>query len=213
MFLWLQQLPARVRPVHFRQNGPRRDSVRCVHRLTANCPGASYCLFLLSCRACLICCTAHLDERIGADDRSTAVVAAFEFMDRLSLEYPLGHIPGARDPLSKKHPFYVLIETSGSSEEHDMAVRDRAPLAWNRRAMWLLSLVSLLPPPMASPFLLLWSLTASFTDRCACRNSTSFWPMPWTRHWSKTAVSLKTERRHVIERRPSGGSDLLPSQG
>jgi len=46
------------------------------------------------------------------------ILSAFEFLDRGSMDLVLKHIP-ARDPLEKKHPFYVLIETSGSNKTHD----------------------------------------------------------------------------------------------
>jgi len=59
--------------------------------------------------------------RLGTE-RSGRALVAFEFMDRRSIEYPLGHIPGARDPLPSQHPFYVLLETSGSNETHDSEV-------------------------------------------------------------------------------------------
>ena len=59
--------------------------------------------------------------RLGTE-RSARALVAFEFMDRRSIEYPLGHIPGARDPLPSQHPFYVLLETSGSNETHDSEV-------------------------------------------------------------------------------------------
>ncbi len=49
------------------------------------------------------------------------IVSAIEFLDRGSLALVLKHLPGARDPLEKEHPFYMLIETSGSDAEHDGA--------------------------------------------------------------------------------------------
>jgi len=47
------------------------------------------------------------------------IVSAIEFLDRDALALVLKHIPGARDPLEKTHPFYMLIETSGANEQHD----------------------------------------------------------------------------------------------
>lgn len=55
------------------------------------------------------------EARIALND----IVSALEFLDRPSMDLVLKHIPGARDPLEAKHPFYMLIETSGSNAEHD----------------------------------------------------------------------------------------------
>ena len=47
---------------------------------------------------------------------------AVEFVDRPAVELVLKHQSTARDPFDNKYPFYVLIETSGSNDEHDTAV-------------------------------------------------------------------------------------------
>jgi D-2-hydroxyglutarate dehydrogenase len=47
------------------------------------------------------------------------IVSAVEFLDRGAMDLVLKHLPGARDPLPSVHPFYMLIETSGSDEGHD----------------------------------------------------------------------------------------------
>ena len=47
------------------------------------------------------------------------VLSAFEFFDRPSLDLTLKHIENARDPFESQVPFYVLIETQGSTKEHD----------------------------------------------------------------------------------------------
>ena len=39
-------------------------------------------------------------------------VTGFELIPRLALDLVLRHIPGTRDPLSQRHPWYVLIELS-----------------------------------------------------------------------------------------------------
>ncbi len=44
--------------------------------------------------------------------------SAFEFFDRDSLNLTMKYL-GTRDPLASSHPFYVLIETSGSNKDHD----------------------------------------------------------------------------------------------
>ena len=52
------------------------------------------------------------------------VLSAFEFFDRPSLDLTLKHLDGVRDPFEAQVPFYVLIETQGSSKEHDDAKLD-----------------------------------------------------------------------------------------
>jgi len=50
------------------------------------------------------------------------VLSAVEFADRPAVEFVLQREAGTgiRDPLEAAHNFYVLIETSGSDEDHDM---------------------------------------------------------------------------------------------
>ena len=48
------------------------------------------------------------------------ILSAFEFMDVESLDLVLKNVPNTRYPLSAKHRFYVLIETSGSNSDHDV---------------------------------------------------------------------------------------------
>lgn len=48
------------------------------------------------------------------------ILSAFEFFDNESLEVVKAHATGSiKDPFQESHPFYVLIETSGSKKEHD----------------------------------------------------------------------------------------------
>jgi len=49
------------------------------------------------------------------------VLSAVEFADRPAIDFVLQREAGTgiRDPLEAPHPFYVLIETSGSDEDHD----------------------------------------------------------------------------------------------
>eukprot|EP00928_Gymnodinium_smaydae_P056366 TRINITY_DN39760_c0_g1_i1.p1 TRINITY_DN39760_c0_g1~~TRINITY_DN39760_c0_g1_i1.p1 ORF type:complete len:541 (+),score=89.55 TRINITY_DN39760_c0_g1_i1:37-1659(+) len=49
------------------------------------------------------------------------ILSAVEFADRAAIDFVLAREEGTgiRDPLEEKHPFYVLIETSGSDEDHD----------------------------------------------------------------------------------------------
>jgi FAD/FMN-containing dehydrogenase len=50
-----------------------------------------------------------------------AALTGFELMPRLGVEFTTKHIPGVRDPLSRPHAWYVLIDisTSDSSEAAD----------------------------------------------------------------------------------------------
>ncbi|KAG8383377.1 hypothetical protein BUALT_Bualt04G0006200 [Buddleja alternifolia] len=48
------------------------------------------------------------------------ILSAFEFLDIKAMDLVLKHLDGLRDPLpSSMHNFYILIETTGSSESHD----------------------------------------------------------------------------------------------
>ena len=49
------------------------------------------------------------------------IISAYEFMDNKSLSLTKDHLEGVPFPLEDEHPFYVLIETSGSNKEHDDA--------------------------------------------------------------------------------------------
>jgi FAD/FMN-containing dehydrogenase len=46
------------------------------------------------------------------------ILSAFEFFDRNCLDLAIKNLE-SRDPFDSKSPFYVLIETHGSSKEHD----------------------------------------------------------------------------------------------
>ncbi|UZJ52287.1 hypothetical protein CBS101457_001607 [Exobasidium rhododendri] len=48
------------------------------------------------------------------------ILSAFEFFDTQSMQMVKAHATaGVKDPFQEKHPFYILIETSGSRKEHD----------------------------------------------------------------------------------------------
>mmetsp|Transcript_16768 Transcript_16768/g.48601 ORF Transcript_16768/g.48601 Transcript_16768/m.48601 type:complete len:502 (+) Transcript_16768:20-1525(+) len=47
------------------------------------------------------------------------ILSAVEFLDDQALDLTLEHLHGARNPLESRAPFYMLIEVSGSNEEHD----------------------------------------------------------------------------------------------
>jgi FAD/FMN-containing dehydrogenase len=54
------------------------------------------------------------------------LVAAFEIMPRLGIELVVAHMPGARDPLSKASPWYVLVEATGAAKFDMNAVFETA---------------------------------------------------------------------------------------
>ncbi|KAL1923994.1 uncharacterized protein VTP21DRAFT_7029 [Calcarisporiella thermophila] len=59
---------------------------------------------------------------LQAKDELSEILSAFEFWDQEALSLVKSHlVQGARYPLESEYPFYVLIETSGSSKEHDDA--------------------------------------------------------------------------------------------
>jgi FAD/FMN-containing dehydrogenase len=48
------------------------------------------------------------------------ILSAFEFFDSQSMQMVKAHATsGVKDPFQEIHPFYILIETSGSRKEHD----------------------------------------------------------------------------------------------
>ena len=48
------------------------------------------------------------------------ILSAFEFFDQQALDLTLKHLEGVRNPLpDTQTPFYLVVETSGSNEEHD----------------------------------------------------------------------------------------------
>jgi FAD/FMN-containing dehydrogenase len=52
----------------------------------------------------------HLRGRCGER------ITGFELLARICLDLVITHIPGSRDPLPAKHPWYVLVELSDSTE-------------------------------------------------------------------------------------------------
>lgn len=48
--------------------------------------------------------------------RAGTSLTSFELMPRIALEFDLRHLPGARDPLSAPHAWYVLAEIFGDEE-------------------------------------------------------------------------------------------------
>jgi len=48
-------------------------------------------------------------------------LTGFEIIPRLGMDFVFRHLPGARDPLTESHPWYVLAEVSSSRSETDAA--------------------------------------------------------------------------------------------
>jgi D-lactate dehydrogenase (cytochrome) len=62
-------------------------------------------------------------ELLGiATGKTAGGVTSFELMARLGVDVVLRHAPGARDPLEKPHPWYVLIELSSQARSGLRAV-------------------------------------------------------------------------------------------
>ncbi|GAO49126.1 FAD linked oxidase [Saitoella complicata NRRL Y-17804] len=55
---------------------------------------------------------------IKAKEQLSEILSAFEFMDGAAHEIVTAH-NDVRRPLADQHPFYIVIETSGSNKEHD----------------------------------------------------------------------------------------------
>jgi FAD/FMN-containing dehydrogenase len=66
-------------------------------------------LAAVSSPAAAVALLAVLQEAAGG------LVSAFELMPRIGIEMVLAHIPGARDPLTKPSPWYVLAEAAGAA--------------------------------------------------------------------------------------------------
>lgn len=49
-------------------------------------------------------------------------LSAFEYLDDLSLDFPLNFVHNTEFPLSDRQPFYIVVEVSGSNESHVVEV-------------------------------------------------------------------------------------------
>lgn len=66
---------------------------------------------------------AAIELLVRAKDEAGGAVEAFELMGRRGLDFVLKNIPGQRDPLTKVHPWYVLVEiASGEPGAADAAL-------------------------------------------------------------------------------------------
>lgn len=65
-------------------------------------------------------CFVLLQVFVKARQRLGEILSAFEFFDQQALDLTLKHLEGIRNPLpDTQTPFYLVVETSGSNEEHD----------------------------------------------------------------------------------------------
>lgn len=65
-----------------------------------------------------------LDVATRARSELNEILSALEFMDAKSMELVLEHITGSKHPLSDNFPFYMIVETQGSNEQHDQEKLD-----------------------------------------------------------------------------------------
>jgi D-lactate dehydrogenase (cytochrome) len=59
-----------------------------------------------------------------ANERAGGSVTGFELMPRIALEFAVRHAPACRDPLTARHPWYVLIELSSQAREGLRAIME-----------------------------------------------------------------------------------------
>ncbi len=52
-----------------------------------------------------------------AREKAGDSITGFEFMPRIGVDFLLQYLPGTRDPLAARHPWYVLIELSSQASE------------------------------------------------------------------------------------------------
>jgi D-lactate dehydrogenase (cytochrome) len=91
--------------------------------------GAEGTLGVITAVACALAPAPHATETalLGVPDVAAAIrllatarqasgdlVAAFELIPRLGLDFVVRHLPGARDPLAARFPWYVLVELSSA---------------------------------------------------------------------------------------------------
>ncbi|XP_016501832.2 D-2-hydroxyglutarate dehydrogenase, mitochondrial isoform X1 [Nicotiana tabacum] len=78
---------------------------------------------LSSVNVCFLACSDYascLQLLLDAKRKLGEILSAFEFLDHDAMDLVLKHLEGVRNPFpSAMHNFYVLIETTGSSESYD----------------------------------------------------------------------------------------------
>ena len=71
---------------------------------------------------------AALDLLAALKDELGAALTTFEIMPRIAIEFVCRHIPGARDPFDRPHPWYVLAEISLQQADTALAARFESAL-------------------------------------------------------------------------------------
>lgn len=70
-----------------------------------------------------------------AQARAGSALTACELMPRIGMEFVLRHLPGARDPMEKLHPWYVLMEFSSPMETDLRAALEETLAAGSQKGM------------------------------------------------------------------------------
>lgn len=89
-----------------------------VTRISILCPPASKskCVAFLGCEK-----FEHVLEALKiSKSKLGETLSAYEFLDDKSMQSAL-NVAGNKNPLQERYPFYILVECSGSNEEHDSA--------------------------------------------------------------------------------------------
>ena len=85
-------------------------------------------------------CCAHILPQVYRRARRELgeILSAFEFLDRQALDLTKQHLESVKDPLpSTETPFYLVVETSGSNAEHDMAKLEVKRCCWQNPSCWI----------------------------------------------------------------------------
>nr|KAJ3411332.1 hypothetical protein HK105_002658 [Polyrhizophydium stewartii] len=126
------------------------------------------------------------------------ILSAFEFFDSECMSLVKTHIAGARAPFETAARFYVLVETSGSSKEHD----DEKLAGFLERAMETGTVLDGTVAQDATQVAAFWSLRESIPEACA-KDGGNF----------KYDVSMPVDKIYgVVEamRAHLGGTGLFP---
>ncbi|ORX97831.1 hypothetical protein K493DRAFT_280905 [Basidiobolus meristosporus CBS 931.73] len=101
---------------------------------------------------------------LGARENLSEILSAFECWDKSAAHLVQAHsVQGNRNPLAEEHPFYVLLETSGSNKEHD----DEKLGAYLEKLMENEIIDDGVIAQDATQILNLWSLRESIPEACS----------------------------------------------
>ncbi|KAJ1556475.1 hypothetical protein HK405_013838 [Cladochytrium tenue] len=104
-----------------------------------------------------------------AKSQLNEILSAFEFWDAKAARLLLKHIKSARDPFNQEgsapqtQPFYVLIETAGSNDEHDSEKLSKFLEALFERGVVVNGVLAENDTEMSA----MWALRESITEACA----------------------------------------------